>query len=76
MATEGKVEEEEKEGKVAKKFHPQSSGEVIESDDIIVLEHIPIVTPNMDTVVSDLSLEVNRGGGGDGHTHHTHNAII
>ena len=73
------MEEEEKEGKVAKKFHPQSSGEVIESDDIIVLEHIPIVTPNMDTVVSDLSLEVNRaggGGGGDGHTHHTHNAII
>ena len=58
------VKEGEEGGRVPKKvYHPQSSGEVIESDDIIVLEHVPIVTPNMDTVVADLSLEVKMDGG-------------
>jgi len=33
-------------------------GEVIESDDIIILEGVPIITPNRDIVVPSLSFEV------------------
>ena len=33
-------------------------GEVIESDDTIILEAVPIITPNRDIVVSSLSFEV------------------
>ena len=35
-----------------------SQGEVIESEDTIVLEAVPIITPNRDIVVSSLSFEV------------------
>lgn len=35
-----------------------SQGEVIESEDTIILEAVPIITPNRDIVVSSLSFEV------------------
>ena len=36
-----------------------SQGEVIESEDTIILESVPIITPNRDIVVSSLSFEVS-----------------
>ena len=36
-----------------------SQGEVVESEDTIVLESVPIITPNRDIVVSSLSFEVS-----------------
>jgi len=38
-------------------FHV-GQGEVIESDDTIILEGVPIITPNRDIVVPSLSFEV------------------
>ncbi|KAL5516577.1 hypothetical protein EMCRGX_G001950 [Ephydatia muelleri] len=63
VAAEGEDGEGKGKGTKASKkmIRPQSAGEVIESQDLIVLEHVPIVTPNMDTVVADLSLEVKPG---------------
>ena len=37
-----------------------SQGEVIESEDTIILEAVPIITPNRDIVVSSLSFEVRK----------------
>ena len=37
------------------------SGEVVESEDTIVLEGVPIVTPNKDLVASPLTLNVKPG---------------
>ena len=34
------------------------SGEVVDTDDTIVLEDVPVVTPNSDVVVSSLSFKV------------------
>lgn len=36
-----------------------SQGEVVESEDTIILESVPIITPNRDIVVSSLSFEVS-----------------
>ena len=36
-----------------------SQGEVVESKDTIILESVPIITPNRDIVVSSLSFEVS-----------------
>lgn len=38
-----------------------SQGEVVESKDTIILESVPIITPNRDIVVSSLSFEVRPG---------------
>ena len=35
-----------------------AQGEVVESEDTIILEGVPIITPNRDIVVSSLSFEV------------------
>ena len=35
-----------------------TQGEVVESQDVIILEGVPIITPNRDIVVSSLSFEV------------------
>ena len=42
--------------------HPKTlpkKGEVFESEDTIVLEKVPIITPNRDVVASDLTFQVN-----------------
>lgn len=33
--------------------------DISESNDMILLEHVPIVTPNRDVIVEDLSFQVN-----------------
>ena len=35
-------------------------GEVVDSEDTIILEDVPIVTPNKDVVASELSFQVGR----------------
>ncbi|CAI8017658.1 ATP-binding cassette sub-family D member 1, partial [Geodia barretti] len=44
-----------------RKFTGATMGEVIESEDTIILENVPIVTPNRDIVASGLTLRVTPG---------------
>ena len=37
---------------------PLGEGQVVESEDTILLENVPIITPNRDVVVKDLSFQV------------------
>lgn len=40
---------------------PLGEGQVVESEDTILLENVPIITPNRDVVVKDLSFQVHPG---------------
>ena len=37
---------------------PMGEGQVVESEDTIILEEVPIITPNRDVVVAKLSFQV------------------
>ena len=41
-------------------LHSRDKGEVLESEDTIVLEDVPIVTPNKDVVATGLSFQVRK----------------
>ena len=41
-----------------RRLQPLGSGEVVESEEMIILEDVPIVTPNKDVVASGLTFQV------------------
>ena len=41
-----------------RRWTKQGVGEVVESEDTIILEAVPVVTPNKDVIVGSLSFEV------------------
>lgn len=49
---------DERFGKEERRLQPLGSGEVVESEEMIILEDVPIVTPNKDIVASGLTFQV------------------
>lgn len=49
---------DERFGKEEQRLQPLESGEVVESEEMIILEDVPIVTPNKDIVASGLTFQV------------------